>query len=377
MDMFRFVMRNNTTQHQGFRDDADDAYCLPAYLNLHLAPQNLRTGLRMASITPHKGGWRVQVYVAGVRDSKVLRTQREAKAWGAAREIELRTAKAKPAAELHTVKETMLRYGEEVSVTKRGARAEQLRLAAFIRDFSHLAEMTLAEFNTPQLAKWRDARLKTVSPAAVNRDINLLRNVFTIAREEWHWMDHNPFKGFRLPQEAAPRTRRISWREVKKIVRWLGHRPGIAPTSKSQEVALAFLVALRSAMRVSEILSLGRGTLDMGRRVATVSHKMEYLTGQPRRVPLTQQAIRLLEPVAGREHCFTVTADSLDSIFRKAKAALFIEDLHFHDSRAEALTRLSRKVDVMTLAKISGHKDLRLLQEVYYRETAEDIAARL
>lgn len=56
---------------------------------------------------------------------------------------------------------------------------------------------------------------------------------------------------------------------------------------------------------------------------------------------------------------------------------LMIEDLHFHDTRAEALTRLARKVDVLTLAKISGHKDLRILQNAYYRETAEQIAARL
>lgn len=54
-----------------------------------------------------------------------------------------------------------------------------------------------------------------------------------------------------------------------------------------------------------------------------------------------------------------------------------IEDLHFHDSRAEALTRLARKVDVMTLARISGHKDLRVLLETYYRESAADIAKRL
>lgn len=331
----------------------------------------------MASITPHKSGWRAQVYVSGVRDSKILRTQREAKAWAAAREIELRAAKNQPAAECHTVAQMLLRYGEEVSVKKRGARAEQLRLAAFIRDFPALSDLTLAEFKTPHLARWRDVRLKTVSPAAVSRDINLLRNAFKIAREEWHWMEHNPFKGFRLPPEAAPRTRRISWREVKAIVRWLGHRPGMMPESKSQEVALAFLVALRSAMRMSEILSLGCSTLDVKKRVATVSHKMEYLTGKPRHVPLTRQAIRLLRPVSGRERCFTVTADSLDALFRKAKRSLSISDLHFHDSRAEALTRLSRRVDVMTLAKISGHKDLRLLQEVYYRESPEDIAARL
>ena len=54
-----------------------------------------------------------------------------------------------------------------------------------------------------------------------------------------------------------------------------------------------------------------------------------------------------------------------------------IEDLHFHDSRAEALTRMARKVDVMTLAKISGHKDLRMLQNVYYRESPEEIAQRI
>lgn len=331
----------------------------------------------MASITPHKTGWRAHVYVKGKRDTKVFRTQREAKLWAAARELELTEHKNRPDAESHTVGEALKRYGEEISPRKRGERAEQLRLAAFVRDFSDLASLTLAEFKTPQLAQWRDARMKKVSTAAVNRDINLLRNAFSIARQEWHWMEHNPFDGFRLPPEAAPRTRRVSWREVKAIVRWLGYRPGVAPVSKSQEVALAFLVALRSAMRAGEILSLGKKTLDLQKRVATVSHKMEYLTGKPRQVPLTKQAVRLLLPVADRERCFSVTSDSLDALFRKAKRALKIEDLHFHDSRAEALTRLSRKVDVMVLAKISGHKDLRLLQEVYYRESAEDIAARL
>jgi integrase len=104
---------------------------------------------------------------------------------------------------------------------------------------------------------------------------------------------------------------------------------------------------------------------------------MEYLTGRPREVPLSRHAVRLLRPVADREKCFSVSSGTLDTIFRKARDKLLIKDLHFHDSRAEALTRLSRKVDVMTLAKISGHKDLRILQQVYYRESAEDIAARL
>lgn len=81
--------------------------------------------------------------------------------------------------------------------------------------------------------------------------------------------------------------------------------------------------------------------------------------------------------MAHRKQCFTVSAESMDALFRKAKKALMIEDLHFHDSRGEALTRLAKKVDVMTLSRISGIKDLQLLMEHYYRETTEQIAARL
>ena len=60
-----------------------------------------------------------------------------------------------------------------------------------------------------------------------------------------------------------------------------------------------------------------------------------------------------------------VSAASLDALFRKARTRAQIEDLHFHDTRREALTRLSNIFDVMELARISGHRDLRILQKVY------------
>lgn len=347
----------------------------------------------MASIIPHKDGWRVQISVLGTRDSKVFRTQREAKAWAASRESELRLRKDLPAAELHTLRETLERYDNDIIPSKRGARPESLRLRAFLRNFPELADRTLAELKTPDLAAWRDARLKgfvgsngekvpAVSAASVQRDISWLRNALGIARKEWHWMETNPFEGFRLPADPPPRDRRILPLEVRMLCRMLGYRSGVAPETRSQEAALAFLVALRSAMRAGEILSLGKKTLNLQRRVATVPHKMQHLTGKPRAVPLSKHAVRLLKPVADREKCFTISSGSLDTLFRKARDQLVaaypeIADLHFHDSRAEALTRLARKVDVMTLAKISGHADLKILHQTYYRESAEDIAARL
>lgn len=347
----------------------------------------------MASITAYKDRWRAQIYVLGERDSQIFRTQREAKAWAAARENEIRERKKTAPAQQHTLREMLERYDREIIPAKRGSRPESLRLHAFLRNFPDLADRKLADVTTPDLAAWRDARLsgfvgsngekvRAVGLASVHRDISWLRNAFAVARKEWHWMEHNPFEGFRQPAEAPPRDRRVSPAEVKLICRQLGYRTGHPPATVSQEVALAFLVALRSAMRAGEILALGDATLDLNRRVARVPHKTQHLTGRPREVPLTRHALRLLRVVANRPKCFTISSASLDTLFRKARDRLAvaypsIANLHFHDSRAEALTRLARKVDVMTLAKISGHADLKILHRTYYRESAEDIAARL
>lgn len=59
-----------------------------------------------------------------------------------------------------------------------------------------------------------------------------------------------------------------------------------------------------------------------------------------------------------------------------ARAATVTGDLTFHDGRATALTMLARKYDILTLSRISQHKDLKMLAR-YYRESSAEIAARL
>lgn len=329
----------------------------------------------MAYITKTKSGWRAQIERMGVRKSMTFDTKAEANNWAATEEAALLAVK-RGAYPRKTFADAMTRYIEEVSVKKRGARAEELRLEALKRDFPKLAGMQLSEVDTPDVSKWRDERLKVVSAGSVQRDINLLSNVFSVARDEWRWCGKSPFTGMRRPGNNPARTRRVLPAEIKRLCRWLGYRTGKVQT-KQQEVALAFLVALRTGMRAGEVLSLSDATVSLQRRVASVEHKTQHITGKPRDVPLSRPAIRLLSQVAGRGKFFTISSASLDALFRKARDALLLNDLHFHDSRAEALTRLARKVDVMTLARISGHKDLRTLLDVYYREAASDIAARL
>jgi integrase len=94
-------------------------------------------------------------------------------------------------------------------------------------------------------------------------------------------------------------------------------------------------------------------------------------------VPLTPQAVRLLRVLWRPGRLLMVSNGVLDALFRKMRDQLLLPDLHFHDSRATALTHLAKRVDVMVLARISGHKNLSLLHGTYYRESAEQIAARL
>jgi len=335
----------------------------------------------MAYIRKQRGRWRAEVAKSGVRLSKVFDTKAEATGWAAQEEAAIAAADAGkfPA---RTLAEALTRYEEEVSPSKRGKDWEIKRLASFreqlkkVDGAGDVLAKVISKVTTDDMGRWRDGRLKTVTKGTVQREINLLRNVFTIARKEWKWTGPNPFSDLRQPGENPARRRRPTWAEIKRLCRSLGYRTNRVET-KQQEVALAYLIGLRTAMRAGEILSLSDDRVDLEARVARVPHKTQHLTGELRHVPLTKHGVRLLRKLAGRGQYFTVTSASLDALFRKARDRLLIEDLHFHDSRAEALTRLSRKVDVMTLARISGHKDLRVLLESYYRESAADIARRI
>lgn len=107
-------------------------------------------------------------------------------------------------------------------------------------------------------------------------------------------------------------------------------------------------------MRAGEICGLTWQNVDFSRRIA---HLPMTKNGHARDVPLSSRAIALLKQLQGidEQRVFSLTSATLDVFFRRARDKCGTKDLHFHDSRREALTRMSKKVPVETLAKISGH----------------------
>ena len=307
----------------------------------------------MASIRKYRDKWRAEVQRHGIRKSHLAATKREAQAWALAAEAELDALKSSGG---RTFGDAVAEYLRTVSVAKTKPKWESRRFHFFL---AHFGENTpIAHITTAEIGKWRDARLTKVVGATVLREANLLRNLFTVAREEWRWIDHNPFRGVRLPEQSEARRQVWKWQQVKRVLR-------ADRDKKMGEVIRAFHIALHTGMRLGEIIE---GSYDSKRRVYML--KRTKTTGYIE-VPITKRAMKLLPET------FTVGANEASTLFSRLTRQLLIKGLTFHDTRATALTLLSRRVDVMTLARISRHKDLKILLNTYYRETAEQISARI
>ncbi len=335
----------------------------------------------MASIAKLNKGWRAQIATQGTRESKVFATKAEAVSWSAKRETEIREGASTGIQRGRTLEEAFRRYEKEVSVHKLGKRLEVLRMAAIGRtevDGVKLSDMKLSDITPEILGKWRDHRLNVdkVLGSSVNRDLNLLSHVFSSAAKEWKWLSKSPTTDVRRPDDPPPRDRLYTEDEITRICLALGLDQGDTEQADtvSQRVAVAFLFAIETGMRAGEICALA--PRDVVGKAATLQRTKN---GTKRAVALSNRAVQLLKllpAVDEDEPMFAVTSKSLDTLFRKAKKRAMIEDGTFHDTRHLAITRLAKKLNVLDLARMVGHRDLRQLQ-VYYNETAQEIAARL
>jgi hypothetical protein len=307
----------------------------------------------MASITKHANGWRAFVERHGMRKTKVLLTKREAQAWALETENQLNRLKSSGG---KTLADAVDHYLKTVSVTKSKPEWEKRRFDQFM---AHMGDIYLADISSEHIGQWRDDRLKTVTWATVQREANLIRNLFTIAVNEWRWLDRHPFKGVRLPEQAEARHQVWRWQQIKRVLR--SEREG-----KTGEVVKAFQIALHTGMRLAEILT---GTYDEKRHVYRLERSKT--SKKPVEIPIPRRGRKLLP------QAFTVGPNEASTLFSKLIKQLMLGDLHFHDARATALTLLARRVDVLTLSRISRHKDVSLLGRVYYRESSEDIAKRI
>ncbi|HAG4650605.1 TPA: site-specific integrase [Salmonella enterica] len=267
------------------------------------------------------------------------------------------------------------KYYRTVSVNKRGYMQEFYRISVIKR--SALADKCMDEITSVDIAEYRDARLgvvskrtgRAISPNTVRLELGLLSALYNIARIEWGTCTHNPVEYVRKPPPSPGRNRRLTSTEERRITRALRKR-------NPQQLAI-FQLALETAMRQGEILALRWEYVDLHLGVA---HLPVTKNGTARDVPLSYKARQVLREFAGplSGPVFTYTSNGFKSAWRTLIAELGIEDLHFHDLRHEAVSRLFElgTLNMMEVAAISGHKSLSMLKR-YTHLRATQLVSKL
>ena len=250
----------------------------------------------------------------------------------------------------------------------------------------------VATISSQDVAGWRDKRLKTVSPSTVRKELAVLSKLLDLGAKEWGVViPANPVKMVSKPSEPRGRERRLRTSEEKLL-------KAACKTSENSSLEPLMELAIETAMRLGELLSLRWEHVDLRNRTA---HLPITKNGEARDVPLSTTAVsvfrklkKLPRAIDGRVFGSWARADSFTKSWSrtvskarksyeeecgKAKRkpdSRILEDLHFHDLRHEATSRLAEKLDTHELARVTGHKSLQMLMR-YYHPHAADLAKKL
>ena len=137
---------------------------------------------------PGPGGraaWQAQIIRRGYgRHYKTFDTKAEAEAW--ARQIEGEMDRgvfvSRVEAESTTLAELLNRYEGEITPQKRGAAMERSHLKVIGQD--PIARCFVARITGRELTAYKNRRLAVVAGSTLNRELNVLSHVFTVAAQE-------------------------------------------------------------------------------------------------------------------------------------------------------------------------------------------------
>lgn len=276
------------------------------------------------------------------------------------------------------------RYAREESPRHRGKDIEQATIRV-MRDES-LCRQSLSRIDSGNIRSLRDSWLnRGYAVGTVNRRLTILGAVYNLACKEWGMPAlTNPVKGMLL-KGANRRERRVSNAEIGAII----------SASGSDKLAALIRLAVETAMRRSELCKLTWTMVDLAAGVASLPREITK-NGRVRDVPLSPTAIAILEaqPRQPARSIIGIEPHSVTQSMRRAAARArkkhvddleksgaqpdpdFCQDVHFHDLRHEACSRLAEIFAMHELMKITGHQSSKMLAS-YYHPSAADFSARM
>jgi integrase len=333
----------------------------------------------MATIRKRGFQWEVQIRKRGhAHQFKTFPTRREAEEWASVVQSEMARGVffSRTEAERTTVAEALDRYLIETGSKKRYPDKEE----GFIRRWkAHpLAKRYLATIRGTDLAKYRDdRRMAGRAENTIRIELSYLSCIFEMARKEWGMEGLlNPVRNIRMPSGSNERDRRLKPHEYETLTAELAK-------SDNPWVLAGFDLAIETSLRQGMLFKLRWDWVDLKSRVILIPLQYRGVGNKavPAAIPLSTKAVEVLSqlPRAINGMVLGCSQNALMCVWKRTLKRLGYKDgdLHWHDLRHEAASRLFEKgLHPMEVASITGHRNLNTLRR-YTHLQASDLARKL
>lgn len=320
--------------------------------------------------------FRITVTYDKKRYSVTRDTVKECEQWAALKLLELKTGRAeedkdiKPA---YPFKQLCEKYYAERGSKLKSAHVIKNKFDNIDRILGELATKSIYDFQPEDIVRWRNKRVLEVQSSTALREFAMFASVFSWAQRELFILDKNVWSTVVKPSKGKPRNQRITLEDQEKLLAGFKWDKNTKPVRVMHYVAWSMLFALETAMRKGEILAMTRSDIKDG-----FVHLPITKNGDSRNVPLSAEAKRLLSLIPDEQEIIVPAKEkSFRRTWHRVRDEIGLSEINFHDTRHEAITRMVRDkgLPVEILAKITGHKTLNVLLNVYYNPDAQDLVA--
>lgn len=322
--------------------------------------------------------YRAQVRMKGYpQQTATFKRKTDAKLWAQQVETAMREGRYFRAAEARkrTLGDMVDRYIKDVLPRKpKNAKNQKAHLLWWKSKIGHCV---IADVTPPLIGEYRDKLLAGFtprgnkrSPSTVVRYIASLSHVFTVAINEWEWLEDNPVKKVSKPKEPRGRVRFLDDDERKRLL-------DECKASPNEYLFPVVQLALSTGMRQGEIMNLQWEHVDLEKRRICL---YETKNGEIRAVPIVGPALKVITELRDKRP-FEIgllfpghnPQKPIDLRFpwEKALEKAGIEDFRFHDLRhCTASYLLMNGASLPVIAEVLGHKTLQMVKR--YAHLSED-----
>lgn len=205
----------------------------------------------------------------------------------------------------------------------------------------------LTQIRPLDIERFKAERLEKMAKATVNRELALLKNIFTKAT---HWGTFNRLNPVKMVQMCKEDNERLRFLTKEEIAKLLEHCDG--------ELLALVKFALNTGMRRGEIMNLTWNDIDIERGLIYIR---DSKSGKARILPMNDTVKEVLlgiQRVKGVKAIFRgVHRDKFDRVLEKTG----ITDASFHTLRHTVASHLAMAgVDLHTISRILGHSDAKM-----------------